>query len=62
MNTAPARPLSRRRSLVSRTALVLRQLVDLTRIPDPALVSQPALHPGDLGLGDPYWVMCGSRY
>jgi glycerophosphoryl diester phosphodiesterase len=23
-------------------------------------VSLPALHPGDLGLGDPFWVMCES--
>jgi glycerophosphoryl diester phosphodiesterase len=40
--------------------LVKTQLVDLTRIPDPALVSLPAIHPGDLGLGDPFWVMCES--
>lgn len=36
------------------------QLVDLTAIPDPHLVSLPAIHPGDLGLGDPFWVMCES--
>jgi glycerophosphoryl diester phosphodiesterase len=36
------------------------QLVDLTAIPDPDLVSLPAIHPGDLGLGDPFWVMCES--
>jgi hypothetical protein len=36
------------------------QLVDLTKIPDPDLVSLPAIHPGDLGLGDPFWVMCES--
>jgi hypothetical protein len=35
-------------------------LVDLTKIPDPGLVSLPAIHPGDLGLGDPFWVMCES--
>ena len=35
-------------------------VVDLTKIPDPDLVSLPALHPGDLGLGDPFWVMCES--
>jgi hypothetical protein len=35
-------------------------VVDLTRIPDPDLVSLPAIHPGDLGLGDPFWVMCES--
>ncbi len=36
------------------------ELVDLTAIPDPHLVSLPAIHPGDLGLGDPFWVMCES--
>ncbi len=36
------------------------QLVDLSAIPDPGLVSLPAIHPGDLGLGDPFWVMCES--
>jgi hypothetical protein len=40
--------------------LVKKQLVDLTAVPDPALVSLPAIHPGDLGLGDPFWVMCES--
>jgi len=35
-------------------------LVDLTRIPDPDLISLPAIHTGDLGLGDPFWVMCES--
>jgi hypothetical protein len=35
-------------------------LVDLTSIPDPGLVSLPAIHPGDLGLGNPFWVMCES--
>ena len=34
--------------------------VDLTAVPDPDLVSLPALHAGDLGLGDPFWVMCES--
>lgn len=36
------------------------ELIDLTRIPDPDLVSLPAIHPGDLGLGNPFWVMCES--
>ena len=35
-------------------------LVDLTKVPDPGLVSLPAIHTGDLGLGDPFWVMCES--
>jgi glycerophosphoryl diester phosphodiesterase len=34
--------------------------VDLTKIPDPDLVSLPAIHPGDLGLGNPFAVMCES--
>jgi glycerophosphoryl diester phosphodiesterase len=37
-----------------------QQLADLTAIPDPHHVSLPAIHPGDLGLGDPFWVMCES--
>jgi glycerophosphoryl diester phosphodiesterase len=35
-------------------------VVDLTKIPDPKLVSLPEIHAGDLGLGDPFWVMCES--
>jgi hypothetical protein len=35
-------------------------VVDLTKIADPDLVSLPALHDGDLGLGNPFWVMCES--
>jgi hypothetical protein len=37
-----------------------RLLVDLTNIPDPGLVSLPAIHPGDVGLGDPFRVTCES--
>jgi glycerophosphoryl diester phosphodiesterase len=40
--------------------LVKTQLVDLTAVPNPHLVSLPETHPGDLGLGDPFWVMCES--
>lgn len=36
------------------------EVVDLTAIPDPDGVSLPAIHAGDLGLGDPFWVMCES--
>jgi glycerophosphoryl diester phosphodiesterase len=36
------------------------QVVDLAAIPDPDLVSLPALHPGDVGLGDPFRVTCES--
>ena len=37
-----------------------RLVVDLTDIPDPALVSLPAIHPGDIGLGNPFRVVCES--
>ena len=40
--------------------LAKTMVVDLTSIPDPDLVSLPEIHPGDLGLGDPFWVMCES--
>ena len=40
--------------------LVKTLLVDLTAVPDPDLVSLPALHPGDVGLGDPFRVTCES--
>ena len=40
--------------------LVKTQLVDLSAVPDPDLVSLPALHPGDVGLGDPFRVTCES--
>ena len=34
--------------------------VDLAAIPDPNLVSLPEIHPGDVGLGDPFRVTCES--
>ncbi len=37
-----------------------RLVVDLTAIPDPDGVSLPALHEGDVGLGDPFRVTCES--
>ena len=37
-----------------------RTVVDLTAIPDPDLVSLPAIHPGDVRLGDPFGVACES--
>ncbi len=40
--------------------LVKTELVDLAAIPDPELVSLPALHTGDVGLGDPFRVTCES--
>jgi hypothetical protein len=36
------------------------EIVDLAAIPDPDLVSLPPLHPGDVGLGDPFRVTCES--
>lgn len=36
------------------------QVVDLAAIPDPHGVSLPAIHPGDVGLGDPFRVACES--
>jgi glycerophosphoryl diester phosphodiesterase len=35
-------------------------LVDLAAVPDPDLVSLPAIHAGDVGLGDPFRVTCES--
>ena len=35
-------------------------VVELAQIPDPNLVSLPAVHPGDVGLGDPFRVTCES--
>jgi hypothetical protein len=37
-----------------------RTVVDLTAIPDPDLISLPAIHPGDVRLGDPFGVACES--
>ena len=37
-----------------------REVVDLTAIADPDGVSLPAIHPGDVGLGDPFTVTCES--
>ena len=35
-------------------------VVDLTAIADPDLVSLPAIHDGDIGVGDPFSVVCES--
>jgi hypothetical protein len=40
--------------------LVKTHLVDLASIPDPNLISLPPIHPGDVGLGNPYRVTCES--
>jgi glycerophosphoryl diester phosphodiesterase len=36
------------------------EVVDLAAIPDPDGVSLPAIHPGDVGLGNPFKVTCES--
>lgn len=41
-------------------AVVKTPVVDLAAIPDPGLVSLPAIHTGDVGLGDPFRVTCES--
>ncbi|HEU4841788.1 MAG TPA: esterase-like activity of phytase family protein [Ilumatobacteraceae bacterium] len=35
-------------------------VVDLAAIPDPDLISLPAIHPGDVGIGPSFRVMCES--
>jgi glycerophosphoryl diester phosphodiesterase len=40
-------------------ALAKRQVLDLENLRDPALISLPG-RPGDVGLGDPFRVMCES--
>ena len=37
-----------------------QQVVDLTNIADPAGVSLPAIHAGDVRIGDPFAVVCES--
>lgn len=40
--------------------LVKNLAVDLTAIPDPDSVSLPPIHPGDVGIGNPFRVVCES--
>ncbi len=42
-------------------SLVKRQVVDLGAVPDPDLISLPEIHPGDIGLGNPFRVVCVGR-
>ena len=53
----PRRPAADRRRRVPRED---RRSWTSTAIPDPDLVSLPAIHPGDVGLGDPFRVTCES--
>ena len=48
------------RSVDASGFLTSRTVVDLTAIPDPDLISLPAIHPGDVGLGNPFSVVCES--
>ncbi len=48
------------RNVDSSGFLISQTAVDLTAIPDPNLVSLPAIHPGDVGLGNPFSVVCES--
>ena len=48
------------RDVAADGTLAKQTVVDLATIPDPDLVSLPAIHPGDIGLGDPFRVTCES--
>jgi hypothetical protein len=41
-------------------SLVKTEAVNLAAVPDPDLISLPAIHEGDVGLGNPYRVTCES--
>jgi len=49
-----------RRDVGSDGFLEKRKAVDLTAIPDPDLISLPAINVGDVRLGDPFGVACES--
>lgn len=49
-----------RRNVDSDGNLVKTELVDLTAIADPHLISLPAIHPGDVGIGSTFSVTCES--
>ena len=40
--------------------LAKNRAIDLTAIPDPGSVSLPPIHPGDVGIGNPFRVVCES--
>jgi glycerophosphoryl diester phosphodiesterase len=42
------------------TATTKSLVVELAAVADPDLVSLPEIHPGDVGLGDPFKVTCES--
>lgn len=49
-----------RRAVGADGFLVKREVVNLAELADPDLVSLPALHAGDVGLGNPFRVTCES--
>ena len=58
--TARSVQLVDRRHVRPDGALVKQRVVDLSAVPDPHLISLPESHPGDIGLGDPFRVVCES--
>jgi hypothetical protein len=58
--TAIARPVYTVDLAAAGGATTKNLVVELAAIPDPDLVSLPALHAGDIGVGDPFQMTCES--
>ena len=58
--TATARPVYAVDLAAADGATTKTLVVELAAIPDPDLVSLPAIHDGDIGLGDPFQMTCES--
>ena len=58
--TAVARPVYSVELAPAGGATSKTLVVELAAIPDPDLISLPEIHPGDIGLGDPFRVTCES--
>ena len=58
--TATARPVYAVDLAAAGDVTTKTLVVELAAIPDPDLVSLPAIHNGDIGLGDPFQVTCES--
>ena len=58
--TATARPVYAVDLAAAGDTTTKRLVVELAAIPDPDLVSLPAIHDGDIGLGDPFQMTCES--
>ena len=56
----PARPVYAVDLAVAGDVTTTTLVVEPAAIPDPDLVSLPAIHNGDIGLGDPFQVTCES--